>query len=306
MNSPIAYPLGAPKLTGSTLTVDAALNQPQLITQRIADLTKQKFIVDKVFASSGFSVAGGAVLYEVAAPGNEYLSRDIEAVAPGNEYPIVSSGRPETAIANAEDYGGKFFVSDAAKIRNDKRVMDRDVTALANTIVRKVNTRTVATIEAALTKYHETGENNLIVTGHSWTDAITVGPAAELTPSGSLPAADFATAQWLADIDEMGLTFDLWIVHPNELKALKIAYGSELEKVLASNGIELFSTNRMAPGTAYAVDTGEVGFISYEQGLTTETWREQKTKRTWVQSWAIPLMGVSNPQAIRKFTGLAA
>lgn len=306
MNSPIAYPLGAPKLTGSTLTVDAALNQPQLITQRIADLTKQKFIVDKVFASSGFSVAGGAVLYEVAAPGQEYLSRDIEQVTPGNEYPVVSAGRPDTEIANVEDWGGKFFITDAAKIRNDKRVMDREVTALANTIVRKINTRAVETIEAALTKYHEEGENNLIVIGHSWKSAITVGPATDLTASDELPAADFATAQWLADLDEMGLVFDLWIIHPNEHKALKIAYGSELDAVLKANGITVFSTNRMAPGTAYAVDTGEVGFISYEQGLTTETWREQKTKRTWVQSWAIPAMGVTNPQAIRKFTGLAA
>jgi len=52
------------------------------------------------------------------------------------------------------------------------------------------------------------------------------------------------------------------------------------------------------------VARGQVGFLDYERQLSTETWREQATRRTWIQSYVMPVMGITNPYAIRKVVGL--
>ncbi|CAM3432146.1 major capsid protein [Tsukamurella hominis] len=297
--SPVAYPLGAPTIQDNKLTVDMALAQPQRITRRIADLTLQKFIVDKIFASSGVSVASGAVLYDQATTNELYTNRDVEERAPGAEYPLVGSDRLEPKVATSEDWGGKFFVTDEAVRRNDRVYFDRQTTQLANTIVRKVNQRAVATLENAIAGLGGAG----VVPGHDWSNVTLSGTSP--TPNNARPFADFAAVQLTADVQELGVVYDLWIVNPQEQHNLRIAYGEEYAAALAAAQIEIFASNRVTAGTAYAVARNQVGFLDYEQGLGTETWREQKTKRNWVQSSVMPIMGVTNPYSIKKVTGLA-
>lgn len=294
----VSYPLGAPTLTGTTLTVDLALIQPNRITQRIADITLQRFIVDRIFSSSGQTVAGGAVIYDQAVSNQLYTSRDVEHRMPGDEYPIVGGVRLAPLVAAVEDWGGKFFVTDEARRRNQVSYFDNQVTQLANTIVRKVNQRAIGTVEATLTAM--SGAQTII--GHNWSAVIEQGSSA--TPFTGYPQADFAAAQLLADQKELGVRYDLWLINPQERAQLGIIYGQNLNLLLESQGIELFATNRVPAGVAYAVAKGQVGFLDYEQGLQTESWREQKTKRTWVQSSVLPVMGITNPFSIAKITGL--
>lgn len=297
--SPVAYPLGAPTIQGNQLTVDMALKQPQRITRRIADLTLQKFIVDKIFSSSGVSVESGAVLFDQATANDLYLTRDVEERAPGAEYPIVGADRTEPQVAKSEDWGGKFWVTDEAVRRNDRVYFDQQTTKLANTIVRKVNQRAVATLENAIAGLGGAA----VVPGHDWSNVTLSGTSP--TPNNARPFADFAAVQLAADIEELGVVYDLWIVNPVEDHNLRIAYGEEYADALAAAKIEVFASNRVAAGTAYAVARNQVGFLDYEQGLSTETWREEKTKRNWVQSSVMPIMGVTNPYSIKKVTGLA-
>jgi hypothetical protein len=294
----VAFPLGAPVVTQTTLTVDMALNSPTRITRRIADLTLQNFIVDRIFASSGQTVAGGAVVYDQATANELYTTRDVERVAPGQEFPIVGGERRGPRVAEVEKWGGKFFVTDEARRRNNVAHFNNLVTQLANTIVRKVNARAVAELEAAITALGGAGT----FIGHDWSTAITNGTNA--TPNAELPAADFAQAQLVADQEELGVTFDLWLLNPRELAALRVVYGNGFQQLLDSYNLEVFASNRVAPGTAYAVARGQVGFLDYEQGLATETYRKPENERTWVQSSVLPVMGVTNPYSIKKITGL--
>lgn len=298
--APVAYPLGAPTLTGSQLTVDLALKQPGRITKRIADLTLQKFIVDRIFASSGVTVASGAVIYDQVAANETYTNRDVEQRGPGDEYPIVGSDRRDPKVAKSEDWGGKVWISDQARDRNDKAHFDNQITQLSNTLVRKVNQRAVATLEAAIASLGGAG----VVPGHDWSDVTLSGTSP--TPNNARPAADLAAAQLAADVEELGVTYDLLIVNPQEKHNLTIAYGPELEAALKAAGIaEVFASNRVTAGTAYMVARAQVGFLDYEKGLTTETWREEKTRKNWVQAYVQPIMGVTNPYSIKKLTGLA-
>lgn len=299
--APVQYPLGPPVVTNTTvLTVDMALQQPNRITRRIADLSLQRFIVSRIFSTGGTAVRGGAILYEQALANDLYTNRDVERVAPGAEFPIVGSDRRGPKVAEVEKWGGKFKITDEARRRNDIVHFNNQVTMLSNTIVRKVNQRAIIELEAAIAALGGAGT----FIGNNWQAVITAGTSA--TNNADMPAGDFAKAQQIADTDELGVVYDLWIINPQEHAALKVIYGDKLNDVLRSNGIdEIYPSNRVAAGTAYAVARGQVGFLEYEQGLGTETWREPKNECTWTQSSVLPVMGVTNPMSIRKVTGLA-
>lgn len=293
----IAYPLAAPTLSGNILTVDMALTQPTRITRRIMDLTLQKFIVDRIFSTGG-SVSGGSVVYDQATTNELYTDREVERVMPGDEFPVVGSQRPTPKVALVEKWGGKFFITDEARARNDIAFFNNQVTQLSNTIVRRVNTNAVVALEAAITALSGAGT----FAGHNWGTVVTGGSSQ--TNNSGWPAADIAQAQYLADVDELGVSYDLWLVNPKQKLQLAITYGPNLDEVLASMGIEMFASNRITNGTAYAVARGQVGEIRVEKALGTETWREEATQRNWVQSDVRPVMYVTNPYSIKKVTGL--
>ncbi|HTW17075.1 MAG TPA: major capsid protein [Nocardioides sp.] len=296
--APVTYPLGPPVVTGDTLTVDTALKQPTRITRRIADMTLQNFIVTRIFAQGG-TVVGGAVIYDQAVLNELYLDRDVERVMPGQEFPIVGSSRRAPKVAEVEKYGGKFYVFDEARDRNDVSHFNNQVTLLANTIVRKVNTRAIAELEAAITALGGAGT----FVGNDWGNVVTGGSSQ--TNNTLWPAADFAKAQLIADQDELGVQYDTWIINPTQHYQLVVTYGDKLAQVLESMKIkEVFSSNRVPNGTGYAVASQQVGEMRVEQPLRTETDRIVKNEKTLVQSSVRPVMYVTNPYAIKKVTGL--
>lgn len=297
MSAPITYPLGPPVYSGNTLTVDTALREPTRVTRRIADLTLQRFITSQIFAT-GAGVQGGAVVYDQATLNDLYLERDVERVAPGDEFPLVTSTRPTPSVALVEKWGGKFFITDEARDRNDIAHFNNQVTKLGNTIVRKVNTNAVAVLDAAITALGGAGT----FAGNNWGAVVTSG--ASQSVAGLWPAADFAKAEMLAEVDELGYTYDLWLLNPAQQMQLAIIYGSALADVLASAGIRTYVSNRIPAGTGYAVATGQVGELRVEQPLTTETWRESKIQSEWVQASVRPVMYVTEPYAVKKITGL--
>ncbi|HEY9354272.1 MAG TPA: major capsid protein [Nocardioides sp.] len=297
--SPVTFPLGPPTVSGDTLTVDTALKQPTRVTRRIADLTLQKFIVSRIFAQGG-SVSGGAVVYDQAVLNQLYLDNDVERVSPGGEFPIVGSSRQAPKVAEVEKYGGKFFVTDEARDRNDVAHFNNQVVMLANTIVRKVNTRAVAELEAAITALGGAGT----FVGNNWNSVVTAGSSA--SNHDLWPLNDFAQAQLLADQDELGVTYDVWIVNPVQKAALISIYGaSGLREILEEMEIrEIYASNRVTNGSAYAVASQQVGELRMEQPLRTETDRVVKNEKTLVQSSVRPVMYVTNPYSIKKVTGL--
>jgi hypothetical protein len=294
----IVNPLGPPTISGTTFTVDIALNNPtRVITPQVLDLTSKRFFVDRVFTSAG-GVTGGAIIYDVAIAPDSYADRDIQRVEPGNEFPIVAFSRRAPQVAVPEKWGAKFYFTDEARDRNDTGEYTRAVRQLANTIVRKINQRGVQVLEAFITA------NARTITGVSW------GSVNTLTGAGgsnwtAYPARDFAKADLQAEQEEMGMDYNLWIMNPAELFNLEGIYGDKLAALLASFGITIYVTNRVAAGTAYAVAAGQVGEMRIEKPLSTETWRDPNGKeQTWVQSSVRPAMFANNGFAILKFTGL--
>jgi hypothetical protein len=292
-----SHPLGPPTTTGNTLTVDMALNQPTRITRMIMDLTLQRFIVDRVFTSAG-GVSGGAVIYDQATTNELYLTRDVERVAPGGEFPLVESERPVPKVAEVEKWGGKVFVTQEARDRNNVAGFTNKVRQLANTIVRKLNQRGIAELDTSISASGQT------FVGNDWTTVVTGGSSQ--SNNTLWPAADFAKAWRLAEEDELGVNYTLWLLNPQEYATLITIYGADgIRSLLSELNLTIYVSNRVPAGTAYVVAEGQVGEMRLEQALATETWYEEKTQRHWVQSSVRPVMYVTNPFSVLSVTGLA-
>ena len=298
---PVQYPLGPPQVAGTQLTVDLLLREPTRITRYINDLTLQKFFADKVFSPIG-GVSGGALLYTQLSYNDLYTSRDVANVAPGGEFPILSSDRPTPNVAQVEKFGGKFGVTDEARDRNDPTVIQVESLKVANTVHRKLHQRAIATLDAAISAVPNSATT---LTGNNWANVVTGGSSQTNAPGW--PAADLAKAQLLADRTELGVDFDLILVNPQEQAAFDIVYGGAGQSaaaVLASYGMTMFATNRVAPGSAYVLASGQPGVMGVEKPISTETWREPEEQTTWVQTDVRPVFAITNPYSVVKITGL--
>ena len=285
-----------PELNGRQLTVDYALKQPTIIRDRIAELADSQLILGHLFRGYGAPVQGGALAYSVLSSADLYTT-DIEKRAPGAEYRVVEGVEPEPQLAPVEDWGGKVVIPVERVIRNDVNYLDQQITQLANTIARKIDTRAVATLEAA--------SPASIGVATSWDDLVTVGDPTPLTGSQFLPTASFADAQELADLDEMGVVLDKLIVSPGGARALRTAYGRDLAAVLESAGLTMVSNPRIADGVAYVVQSGQVGTIAFETPLTVDVWEDKSTRSWVVQAFAVPAFAVDRPYAVKKLLGIS-
>src|SRR3954470_21240616 len=122
--SPVTYPLGAPTVSGTTITVDVALNQPTRILRDIARLTDQKFFASRVFSDAG-GVEGGAVLFELppTTQTDLFAERGVQEIAPGEEAPVMTFLRGVPVVAKPRKIGGKFPVTKEARQRNQTRLL---------------------------------------------------------------------------------------------------------------------------------------------------------------------------------------
>jgi hypothetical protein len=292
-----AYPLAAPTVSGSTITVETMLAQPTRITRYLSDITLRNYISPLFFSSPG-GVQGGAVVYDQLTLNDLFPNRDVQEVAPGAEFPLVSSDNGAPLVAVVEKDGGKFFVTDEARDRNDPAVIQREGRKLINAMIRRQDARAIAAVDASLSTL--SSQN---VVGLNWNNVVTGGSSQ--SNASAFPAADFAKVQLLADTQELGVTIDTWVLNPAQLAQLRLIYGPGFDAVAESYGLSFEASNRVAAGTAYAVEAGQAGEQRYEKPLSTETWREPETQRTWVQTDARFAQYVTNPYSVIKVTGLA-
>ena len=287
-----------PELNGRQLTVDVALKTPMIIRAQIARLADDQILLPRFFRQFGTPVQGGGLLYSVV-QASDYYTSDVEKRSPGAEYKVVEGVDPEPRLAPVEDWGGKFQVTHEHILRNDVNYIDQQTTQLSNTIARKLDTRAVAALQAAAI--------GSLAPAAGWDDLVMVGPLDAITPSADRPTAHFAEAQELADLEELGITHDTLVVHPEQARQLRTAYAENLDDMLASAGFTggMFSNPRIPAGTAFVAQGGMVGTVGFEVPLTVDTWEDKATRSWWVQAYAVPAFASDRPYAAKKITGLS-
>lgn len=280
-----------PALDGRRLTVDVALKQPTILRDRIAKLADEQILLPKFFRPFGAKIEAGGLLY-TSVTASDFFTSSVEKRTPGAEYKVVEGVDPEPKLALVEDWGGKFKVTDEQRTRNDVSWLDQQTTQLINTIIRRLDVAAVAAINAAGV--------GILSPSSNWADLTFVGPEANLTPSAERPTAHFATTQLMADLEELGITHDLLIVHPTQAAELRTAYAEGLDAMLKSAGLEMFSNSRIPEGDAFTVEKGAVGVVGFEAALTVDVWDDRSTRSTWVQAYAVPAFAVDRPHAVKR------
>lgn len=296
------YPLSAPIITGSDISVDTMLNQPERVTRFLfeyLDLSPEQFLLDKFFASPTGGVQGGSVIFQKLVLNAFYAQRDAQRVEPGTEFPIVSSARPTFDVALAEKWGGKFSYTREAAKRNDLRLFTVETQQLANTIIRKINQECIQKVEDAVASM----SGATTFTGQNWTNVILTGNSP--TPPRQQPIYDMVKVRLIPAQQELSINYGTLITSLVDEANLVLAYGDKLQLILEANKIDtLIGSPQVSTGTAYFVDTQNAGEYRVEEPLQTETWYEPKTQEWCVQSFAIPVMYIDNPWAVIKVTNV--
>jgi hypothetical protein len=293
--------LNPPTVNGTQLTVDLAMKRSDVIRDRIAAVADSEILLNKLFRPYTNTVTGGSMVYNILQRSESFVKGDGNLGGerfPGTEYQIVEGVDPVFKTAYVEDFGGKYPVEDERITRNDIDYLMDQTQRLINTIVRKLDLRAIAVVEAAIASLGGAG----VIPGSDWSEILIEG--VDPTPNSERPLADLLRAQLAADVEEFGVVYDTLLVNPIQRYDLINAYGADYKQLLEAAGYTLFANNRITPGTAYVLARGQVGFVGFEAPLTVETWRVEKNRTSWVQAYVAPLLAVNRPYAIKKLTGL--
>jgi hypothetical protein len=291
------YPPGPPSIDAQgRITVEQFLKNPTRVQSVIADLTAQRFLAERIFSAG--NAEGGAVVFDQVTASQLYTDRDVQAIEPGSEFPLVSSGETTPMVAAVTKWGGAAVLTDEAVRRDSRDVLQRELTKLRNTIVRKVDTVAIAALNAAPI---------VPLVGTDW-DSPTTGD----------PILDLAKGRSMIDDADMGYTADVMLINPKQyvaLMSLKAVRDSLPRESTAGNpivsgqlngymGFEWYVSNRVAVDTAYMLSSKMAGSLRDELGLYSRVVPQPERERTLVQAARVTVPIVTDPKAVVRITGL--
>lgn len=193
---PYAFPAGAPTLSGDLLTISRFLADPTRIQRRMRDWKDLRFVADQLLTQRWRS-QGGAVLYDMTEP---FLTdRAVESIAPGSEYPYANTTTGTAGLAAISKYGQKVFLTDEQIARKAYPMdeVDRQMQKVVNTIIKHVDTISMAAIGTAITTE--------VATAGSWDNA---------TAANRKPLEDILLAIQAIEDQNQGYRPDTLVVSP--------------------------------------------------------------------------------------------
>jgi hypothetical protein len=292
-------PPPVPTISGQTLSMSVFLNSPAVVQRALENLASQRYLADRIFRP-GPVANGGAVIYDQVTAQNLFTLRDVQEVRPGSEFPIVNGEEPNPLVALVAKYGGDAVFTYEQIRRNRRDVLQRELVRIRNTIVRKVDSLAIATLDAAPIQ--------------------TLSASGDWTTAATDIIFDVEKGKSMLDAIDMGYEADTVILHTNQ--ALDIRSDADIRLALprenrSDNLLDLgahdlngllgipnwFVTNRVAAGTVRVLDSRFAGFISDEVAPYTRVIDEEVKERKRVRAARIPTMGVTDPKAVVKITG---
>lgn len=289
------YPPGPPAVSGNLITVEAFLRTPSRVQRTVEALTLQRFLADSIFSSG--DAQGGAVVYDEIAAGEFFTSRDVQAIEAGSEFPVVDVGEAAPKVARVLKWGGAALLTYEAVRRDNRDVLNRQLTKLRNTIIRKVDTVAIAALDARLPTQVASG-----LWSNAATDIMT----------------DVETARAAIDDADLGYVADTVIINPAQRIGVKKntgirgalpreGIGGNLISARDLNGLLGFDnwyvSNRQPAGTVKVLASKIVGSIRDELGLYSRTLDQADRERWLVQAARVTVPIITDPLAGINITG---
>lgn len=306
-DSPIPYPLDPVAVSGTLITLDQYVQNPTVITRRVAEIAAQRFYAHKIF-SPGPNVSGGAYLFERPNPllTDLYAARRTQEIAPGAVVPLLTFTRGVPMVAVPRKIGGKFKLEKEERRRNDPGLVEDAITQMANTISRDMEIMALSELNAVIS-----------ATSRTFAASTTLATAAAVTFStktaANQPSADIARLVATVDTEERGHVLDSVIYNSMDWATLVSIFAvggadgqAGARGMLAANGITTVDvTPRQPQGRAKFYEAGRVGKWGNEFPLAEKTWEDPDTDDTWYyRNTVSPIMAVTDQFAMLEMTGL--
>jgi len=303
-----------------TITVNALLKQPRLISRALTNLTAKRFIADKVFQhGSPDEVAGGSMVYQRSESIYLDAGQDVEEIAARGDWPRAGwSDQIFTELV--KQFGLEIPISNLALRRNQMSQMILGQRRLANNLVRFVDSQAISLLK-------DTTKNPTIQTY--------AAPTAWATTATAKIAADVAAAQELVDVLDEGYDVDTLILHvsqrPNVLDNADLSnrLPRETTNGMVQTGVavpflgldQILFTNQIGAHEFIALDqdvTGtiadeqpdsEEGFVAYDPGdgqapIWVKVYEEGRGKDKIIAAGRWPGMILNEPRAVVWGTGI--
>lgn len=296
------FPLAGPTVEDGAITIDLMLNEPTRIDNYAARLVERDLLSKVIFGN--VTTSGGALLFDRLLKNSPTALNKPGVISPGAEFPILHTPDGEPIVERVKKTGGKFGITDEARIRNDETLLQRKIAQVSNTMVKDLDERGIAALNAAL----DTVEGALKVNSGGWEAAANVAANTKTAKTGEGEIINnLLDAQLAIEQTELGYTADTLVLNPADAKNLKLVLGvGNYTEMLTTFGLTLHTSNAMAKGEGLVLQAGMVGVMGVESPISTETWRDAATQTTWSQTWATVAFGVTDPLAMVKLTNLSA
>lgn len=254
-----------------TLSVQALLDQPLLISRPLTSLVAKRLISDRLFIrGTADSVRGGAMRYQELE--GIYLNDNSEEIAEGADFPLTKWAET-IKTAPVRQYGLGFPVTNLAIRRNQRDVITRGTVKLANTIAKNLDTVAMGVLLDTTT----------------YTSIQTMSSSAVWTTAGTDIIKDLAAAQEKLEIKDNayagfdGATLILNTKRRDDLlnnTVLRAALPRETQNGQIQSGMvapflglkEILFTPQLDETKAILIDTGIAGTIADEAPDPQEGW----------------------------------
>lgn len=287
-------PLGGPTVSGNNITVDSMTNPPSRIPAIVRDLVaaNEGYWIEEVFATPGFTVEGGAIIYDESFPEDHFLDEDgsIAPRAPGAEAPRLSVGRRAPKIARPESWSGSIEIHDEARRRNQMVLITNIFRRTANTFADRLQSRGEDVLEDFVTASGRT------IDGTDWTVGAPDG-LDNVDPS-TLPAASFVLAEKQFIEDKAGIRPDVAVVSTEDAVLLKNTYAEKLQGILDLHNLRLRVSPRRPAGRVLLLKSGQVGVMAFEKPLDQEYQRIGRRKTDEYTLEAVPVFVANGAEAL--------
>lgn len=309
MSNDNAFPFGAAGVSGNTISVDDAMNNPSKITRTIASLIAKNFWADKLLSNGG-SVEGGALIFERPNPlaTDLYPTRGFGVIEDGDEAPIVDFTRGTPMVARPVDIGGRFPMTRKAIKRNDTAQLARNMQRLANQARLTIENMALLEIDAVIAS-----ETRYISAVTEW-DTLAALTLDNRTGDAS-PLLDVLEVLVTAETEERGHVYDSVLMAWTDWQLLVGYFGingadgaAMLKAVFAQAGINnIYTSIRRTEGSLLFFAQGGVGEMRWEFPMSELTWNDEETKgvhQKWYQLDGSPLFAVADPYGMLELRGI--
>lgn len=298
---------------GDKITVDLMLKDPTWIPTRVINSLEGAFLENLLFRNGGSNDSGVVAFREAAKP---YLNDDAERVAEFGEIPVSDLSLGKVRAVIGEKVGLGIRVSYEMRHENKVDLLNQQVTALQNTMIR-------SGVRASLAAFNAS--------------SVPTAPATdEWNTSNGDPVKDIfdaieqiqsAQPSGAGDDDYFGYNPDTIVAHPTAVTAL--VRNEAVQKFYIGNvagenplyrgvlpqtvcGLRVVQSRFMDPSKVIVLESGVVGFYSdtyplqmtpfYEEGGNSgsggpnQSWRSDAFRKR--------ILGVDNPNAAVTITGV--